>query len=98
LNGPNNPAPAGSSVTLFFTGAGVTDPAETDGMLPASTSIVPTALASSYCSGVHALAGFVPGLFACYFPMPASAQGSPSIGVSVGSLTSQSQQLQVYVH
>ncbi len=98
LNSANNPAPAGSSVTIFFTGAGVTNPAETDGMPPVSTSIVPAALTSSYCSGVHALPGFVPGLFACYFPMPASAQGSPSIGVSVGSLTSQSQQLIVYVH
>jgi uncharacterized protein (TIGR03437 family) len=98
LNGPNNPAPAGSAVTLFFTGAGATDPQETDGMPPTSTSIVPTALSSSYCSGAHALGGFVPGLFACSFPTPSNTQGSPTTGVSVGSLTSQSQQLLVYVH
>ena len=98
LNAPNNPAPAGSSVTIFFTGAGVTNPAETDGTPPLSTSIVPASLASSYCSGVHALAGFVPGLFACSYPMPASAQGSRTTGVLVGSNTSQSQQLVVYVH
>ena len=98
LNGPNNPAPAGSAVTIFFTGAGVTNPAETDGTPPVATSIIPAALTSSYCSGVHALAGFAPGLFACYYPMPANAQGAPTTGVSVGSLTSTSQSLLVYVH
>jgi uncharacterized protein (TIGR03437 family) len=98
LNGPNNRAPAGSAVTIFFTGAGVTDPPETDGNTPASVPIVPAALTSSYCSGIHALAGFVPGLFACYYPTPANTQGSSTTGVSVGSLNSQSQVLLVYVH
>jgi uncharacterized protein (TIGR03437 family) len=98
LNGPNNPAPAGSAVTLFFTGAGITNPAETDGAPPVSTSIVPAALASAYCSGTHALAGFVPGLFACYFPTPPNTQGSSTTGVIVTSLSSLSQQLLVYVH
>jgi phage baseplate assembly protein gpV len=60
--------------------------------------MIPVALTSSYCSGVHALAGFVPGLFACSFPTPSNTQGSQVTEVSVGSLTSQSQELLVYVH
>ena len=96
LNSASNPAPRGSAVTIFFTGAGVTNPPEPDGVPAASTAIVPVAPIPSYCSGVHALPGFVPGLFACFYTIP-SAPSGPQYTVSLGSEGSFSQGLLIYV-
>ncbi len=65
---------------------------------PATTSgIVPAAQVSSFCSSVHALAGFVPGVFACSYPIPGAPSGR-QYSVSLGSDTSQSQELYIYVN
>ena len=84
LNGPANPAPPGSAVTIFFTGAGVTNPPQADGVVPSTPAIVPAAPVSSFCTSVHALPGFVPGIFACSYPIPSAAPG-PQYSVSLGS-------------
>lgn len=97
LNSANNPAPRGSAVTIFFTGAGVTNPAETDGGPATTSAVVPAAQISSFCSSVHALPGFVPGVFACYYPILGSPSGR-QYSVSLGSDTSQSQELYIYVN
>jgi uncharacterized protein (TIGR03437 family) len=96
LNSPGNPAPRGTAVTIFFTGGGVTTPPETDGAVPGTPAIAPAAPVSSTCTLVHALPGFVPGIFACYYPTP-SNPGGPQYTVSLGSGTSQSQALLIYV-
>jgi uncharacterized protein (TIGR03437 family) len=92
LNGPTNPAPRGTAVTIFFTGGGVTNPPQTDGAIPATTAIVPASPVYSSCTSVHALSGFVPGIFACSYPTP-SNPGGPQYSVSLGS----SQGLFIYV-
>ncbi len=70
LNGPDSPAPKGSEVTIFYTGAGLTSPPEPDGATAtdASLPIAPLLLTTGF---VHPLAGFVPGLFGYTFVVPA---------------------------
>jgi uncharacterized protein (TIGR03437 family) len=99
LNSATNPVPLGAPVTVFFTGAGVTNPPETDGMPPTSTSVVPVAPIATFCAGLHALTGFAPGLFACSYPTQVNPTPKPiSYGITVGSEGSQSQELLVYIH
>ncbi len=96
LNSQNNSAAVGSVVTFYFTGAGVTSPAEMDGMVPSTSAIAPLAITSSICADIYALPGFVPGLFACAYVIPALPSG-PQSPVSLSSQASQSQELSVYV-
>jgi uncharacterized protein (TIGR03437 family) len=96
LNSRSNPAAAGSVVTFYFTGAGVTSPAEMDGVVPRTTAIAPVAITSSICGDIYALPGFAPGLFACSYVIPTLPAG-PQSPVQVSSQASQSQELFVYV-
>jgi uncharacterized protein (TIGR03437 family) len=89
LNGPNNPAAVGTTVTLFLTGVGLTNPPEMDGVVAASSSIVPagsilTFVPSSETQSqlIYALPGFVPGLFALDVAVPKNSTGLNQIGVS----------------
>jgi uncharacterized protein (TIGR03437 family) len=97
VNGQRNPAAAGTTVTLYLTGAGVTNPAEMDGVVATSSSIAPVATISSGSAtptSVQALPGFVPGIFAIGFAVPANPPPTQGIGVSTSS--SQSQYVTVY--
>src|SRR5260370_10070625 len=65
-NSETNPAARGSVVTVFLTGAGLTNPPEPDGVVLATSEIGPLATISTFIpcpstSKVHALPGFVPG-------------------------------------
>lgn len=97
LNGPSNPAAIGSLVTIYFTGAGVTNPPEADGALPGS-GVVPVAGLPIYPAGgtAYALPGFVPGIFAYAFIVPAN--GGSVLQVSTQTNAYNSQFLQIYVH
>jgi len=98
LNGPDNPEPHGGTVTVFFTGAGVTSPAEADGVAPTISEIVPISPVSVFTgpqNAVHALPGFVPGIFACEVS-GVNNPGSREISVLLSTSTSQSQALLVY--
>ncbi len=99
LNGPDNPAPAGSPVTVYFTGGGVTNPSESDGVLPTSLLQAPVANPAIFPSGgvVYALPGFLPGLFSYTFTVPSSAP-SGGFTVSAGSIYYQTHFLRIYVH
>lgn len=97
LNGPNNPAAPGTTVTMFFTGAGVTNQPEMDGVVAASSNVVPVAMISGIgmTTSIHALPGFVPGIFALDFVAPANS--GPMVGLALFSGDSQSQFLNVYL-
>jgi uncharacterized protein (TIGR03437 family) len=97
LNGPNNPAAAGSTVTLFLTGVGLTNPAEMDGVVVSSSSIVPVISFTGINlppQSIHSLAGFVPGLFAVDFVAPTTSGLFTQVGVLADD--SQSQQVTFY--
>jgi uncharacterized protein (TIGR03437 family) len=103
-NSESNPAPRGSVVTVFLTGAGITNPPEPDGAVPASTEIVPAASILTFfpgpsTGGIHALPGFVPGLFAYAFSVPVITQQPPgsTIGIMLRTDSSTSQNLFIYV-
>jgi uncharacterized protein (TIGR03437 family) len=101
-NSETNPAARGSVVTVFLTGAGITNPAEPDGVVPATSQIVPVATIFNFMPGtgsVHALPGFVPGIFAYSFSVPTTSQQPPptKLSVTVGTTSSTSQNLFIYV-
>jgi uncharacterized protein (TIGR03437 family) len=101
-NSESNPAARGSVVTIFLTGAGITNPAEPDGVVPATSQIVPVATIFDFMPGagsVHALPGFVPGVFAYSFSVPTTSQQPPptKLTVTVGTDSSSSQNLFIYV-
>jgi uncharacterized protein (TIGR03437 family) len=91
LNSASNPAKAGSSVTVFFTGAGSP----------------PAAVATQYgvAVSVAPLHGFLPGIYSATFEIPSNANGlSSPLGVTLyasgGSILvpgSSSQSLLIYV-
>jgi uncharacterized protein (TIGR03437 family) len=99
LNSASNPAPLGSIVTLFLTGVGLTKPPEADGVPPRNSDIVPVASISSFFpvqGTLHALAGFVPGLFAYALPIPNDPRLASRITIVLSTDSSQSQNLFVY--
>jgi uncharacterized protein (TIGR03437 family) len=101
-NSESNPAARGSMVTIFLTGAGITNPAEPDGVVPATSQIVPVATIFNFRPGtgsIHALPGFVPGIFAYSFSVPTTSQQplSTKLDVTVGTDSSSSQNLFIYV-
>ena len=92
VNSQRNPAAAGTTVTLYLTGAGVTNPAEIDGVVAASSNIVPVAKIASgsgTITSISALPGFVPGIFAIDFAVPANPPPTQGIGLTSGGLQSQ---------
>ena len=105
LNGATNPATAGTKLTIFFTGAGVANPAEPDGMAPSTYDIAPAAAISlqsptggTYTPiGVHSLPGFVPGLFDYDLTLPVIPGFHGKLNISVSSTTSTSQSLYIYI-
>lgn len=99
LNGKDNPAAQGSIVTMYVTGAGLTAPAEPDGVVVAGFGTVPVAtLSYSYGSGpCEALLGFVPGIFSCQVAVPQDPNIQRDLQVYVESETSLSQGLFIYV-
>jgi uncharacterized protein (TIGR03437 family) len=97
LNSASNPAARGSKVTAFFTGAGVTNPPEADGVPVPGGDIVPAAVISPNLGSIVALPGFVPGIFAHRVLVPADTPSIPRWGFSLQSNASASQNLFVYV-
>jgi uncharacterized protein (TIGR03437 family) len=92
LNGPNNPAAFGTTVTLFLTGVGLTSPPEMDGVVAGSSSIVPAGSILTFEPAsqiqsqlIYALPGFVPGLFALDVSVSLNSRGLNQIGVSGSS-------------
>lgn len=57
VNSPANPAARGSNIMLFATGEGVTNPADTDGIVEADNSRVPTATIAVTFNGISATVG-----------------------------------------
>jgi uncharacterized protein (TIGR03118 family) len=57
VNSPTNAAARGSNIMLFATGEGVTNPADTDGIVEADNSRVPTATMAVTFNGVSATIG-----------------------------------------
>jgi uncharacterized protein (TIGR03437 family) len=86
LNGPRNPAAAGTALTLYVTGVGLTVPPEMDGVIPSNSAIVPAASTLSFLglleissTTFYALPGFVPGLFALDVVTPNNVSGQNQI-------------------
>ncbi len=90
LNTPENPAPAGSVVTLFLTGAGETSPPGIDGLLnPAAEPPVPLASPLVRIGGVESRIEFVggaPGLVAGVVQMNVRVPATPGDQVPVQAL------------
>ncbi len=57
INSQANPAARGSAIMLFATGEGVTTPADTDGIVEADNSRVPTATVAVTFNGISATVG-----------------------------------------
>jgi uncharacterized protein (TIGR03437 family) len=57
VNSPTNPAARGSMIMLFATGDGVTSPADTDGIVEADNSRIPTAPIAVTFNGITATVG-----------------------------------------
>jgi uncharacterized protein (TIGR03437 family) len=90
--GPDHPAPAGSIVSLFVTGAGATNPAAQDGVPPVAAA--PLALpAIVQIGGMQAevrYAGAAPGLLGVAqlnVVIPPNATALASVQISVGGIT-----------
>jgi len=95
LNSPRNPAAAGTAVTLYVTGLGLTNPPEMDGLIPSNSNIVPASAPLSFIglleissTTFYALPGFVPGLFALdvVFPSDLSGQNQILLGSQIVSV------------
>jgi uncharacterized protein (TIGR03437 family) len=99
LNSKDNPAATGSLVTVFFTGAGLTNPAEAEGALVSGADPIPLAKISVgfATSEIHALQGFVPGIFAATFRIPDGVASLSQLSVTVNSESSSSQPLRIFV-
>jgi uncharacterized protein (TIGR03118 family) len=57
VNSPTNPAARGSMIMLFATGEGITSPADTDGIVEADNSRIPTAPIAVTFNGITATVG-----------------------------------------
>jgi uncharacterized protein (TIGR03437 family) len=99
LNSQSNPAAPGSRITLFFTGAGITNPPLADGVIPPDDSIQPVAKFRGFdnIEFVASLPGFVPGLFAIVGRVPTQTDGGGFLNVALSTDTSSSQVLFYYV-
>jgi len=99
LNSQSNPAAPGSRITLFFTGAGITNPPLADGVIPPDDSIQPVAKFRGIdnIEFVGSLPGFVPGLFAIVGQVPTQTSGGGFLNVALSTDTSSSQVLFYYV-
>jgi uncharacterized protein (TIGR03437 family) len=98
VNGPANPAERGSTVILYATGEGLTDPAGADGQVVSNVLARPQQAVKVTIGGVEAIvdyAGSAPGSVAGVFqinariPMNIGA-GNQSVQVSVGGIGSPS--------
>lgn len=101
VNGPDHPAPAGSVVSLFMTGAGVTNPASPDGVPPSGA--VPLGLPVTVQIGAVeaqvAYAGAAPGVLGVAqvnVVIPSDARGQESVQISVSGI-SRNQPLSIVV-
>jgi uncharacterized protein (TIGR03437 family) len=83
LNSASNPAKRGTTVTVYFTGAGVPPGAFTLNF-PDIVRIAP-------------LEGFVPGIYAAYFRAPTELSYTSPLSVTLSSGNSSSQSLMVYL-
>ena len=97
LNSPYNPAAAGSTVTLYATGMGVTNPPITDGTAPQGTSATPVLPVNATIGGQTAKvvsAYAAPGLLAVLVAnvqIPSSAAAGTAVPVILQIGSSQSQ-------
>jgi uncharacterized protein (TIGR03437 family) len=83
LNSPTNPAKRGSTVTIYFTGAGV-PPAQVTINLPGIFRTYP-------------LKGFLPGIYAAEFRAPKETSFTSPLNVTLSAAESSSQILLVYI-
>jgi uncharacterized protein (TIGR03437 family) len=104
VNSAANPAARGSAITIFATGEGVTNPADSDGVVETSSSRVPVAPVSVTFSGVNAAIGTdgstpkdVSGVLLLTATIPASiAAGTSTVIITAGGVAS-TQPAYVYV-
>jgi uncharacterized protein (TIGR03437 family) len=98
-NGPSHPAPKGSTIVVFATGAGVTTPASVDGVIAGASPPKPVLPVTATVGGQPAqvaYAGGAPfeinGILQVNIVIPASAQSGPAIPlvIQVGTVQSQS--------
>ena len=99
VNGSSTPAAAGSTIMIFGTGGGVTDPASTDGSFNPMTStgtLVATPVTATIAGQPAQVTysgpapGLVAGIFQINVTIPADTlSGSQLLAVSVGNLASQ---------
>jgi uncharacterized protein (TIGR03437 family) len=100
LNGPGNPAHVGSTVTLYETGEGQTNPGGVDGLLGSSTGLLPspalpvTAAIGGQIAEVVSYGGIpgaVAGLMQIAVQIPSGiSPGNAAVVVAVGGASSQS--------
>ena len=83
LNSASNPAKRGTTVTIYFTGAGV-PPAAVTLNFPDIVRIAP-------------LRGFVPGIYAANFRAPTELSYTSPLNVTLSSASSSSQALVIYI-
>jgi uncharacterized protein (TIGR03437 family) len=97
MNSAGNPAPAGSTLTLFTTGVGPTDPVVTAGSIAHSSAVSPvTPLFSSWETAgpgpgmaavpetTSSVPGFVSAMFQVQVQVPANAQSLPGTELANG--------------
>jgi uncharacterized protein (TIGR03437 family) len=99
-NSETNPAARGSLITLYFTGAGVTNPPEPDGMVVSDPNVQPVAninLGGIPVEFVGPLPGFVPGIFQIVARVSPQSNNVNPVRVAVSSGNSSSQVLYFYV-
>ncbi len=95
LNGPQNPAPTGTTIVFYATGGGAMKPAQTDGTV--STALNSTALSATVTIGgisskvayLGAAPNFVAGVLQANVTIPpASASGAAPIVLTIGGVPS----------
>ncbi|HYL72916.1 MAG TPA: SBBP repeat-containing protein [Bryobacteraceae bacterium] len=99
-NSATNPAAPGSLITLYFTGAGITNPPEPDGMVVGDPNVQPVAnitLGGIPVEFIGPLPGFVPGIFQIMARVPLQPAGANPLRIAVSSKSSSSQVLYFYV-
>jgi len=97
VNGPGNPAPAGSTVAVYMTGEGQTKPAGMDGQVTSAAPPAPRQTVTATIDGQPAAVVFageapalVSGVMQVNVTIPANARsGALSLVVSVGGVPSQ---------
>ena len=96
---PSRPAPKGSTIVIFATGAGVTTPASVDGVIAGASPPEPVLPVTATVGGQPAQVTYaggalfeVNGILQVNIVIPASAPSGPAIPrvIQVGTATSQS--------